>query len=154
MQTMERLQIKGVQDADEVRQFDKGRVEIFKLDNYTLGRATFYPGWKWSESLKKTAGTDSCECGHVGYQLQGTMHIKSDDGREYDIRAGETFYIPPGHDGWVVGDEPCIVLDFQGMTDYAKPGAGPQSSQTKAQSGRKHPSSGASSPTDRSSRSR
>lgn len=121
MQTIERMQIKTSGTPDETRTFEKGKVELYKLGSSTLGKATFEPGWKWSECVKPIAKTDSCECGHVGYQISGTMHVKSDDGREYDIKAGDSFFIPPGHDGWVVGSEPVVCLDFQGMVEYAKP---------------------------------
>lgn len=133
MQTIERMQIKTSREPDETRTFQKGKVELFKLGSSTVGKATFEPGWKWSECVGPIAGTASCECGHVGYQISGTMHLKSDDGREYDIKPGDSFFIPPGHDGWVVGEEACVVLDFQGFVDYAKPGSGEKKAQPQSE---------------------
>jgi hypothetical protein len=119
---------------DEVRTFDKGKVEIFNLPEGVVGRATFEPGWRWSDCLKPVAKTDSCESEHVGYQVSGTMHILLDDGQEYDIDAEDIFYLPAGHDAWVLGDEPVVTLDFNGMKDYAK--VGKEGSSRRAQ--RKH----------------
>lgn len=105
---------------DDVRTFDKGKVEVFSAAGGFVGRVTFEPGWKWSECIASIAKTKTCQAEHVGYQLSGTMHIKMDDGGEFDVGPGELFYIPPGHDGWVVGDEVVVALDFNGMRDYAK----------------------------------
>lgn len=104
----------------ETRNFPKGKVEVITISGVTFGRATFEPGWRWSEHVKPIAGTNSCQAAHLGVQLTGTMHIKMDDGTEMDLRAGQVLNIPPGHDGWVVGDEPVIVIDISGMENYAK----------------------------------
>jgi uncharacterized cupin superfamily protein len=85
----------------------------------TVGRFTFQPGWRWSESVKKLAGTDSCQAHHVGYAMSGHLHVMTDDGTEQDIRAGDAYNIPPGHDGWVVGDEAFHSVEFQGAADDA-----------------------------------
>jgi hypothetical protein len=113
--------VKGFGRADEVRTFDKGRLELFHVGDAIIGRATFEPGWKWSTCLKPIAKTASCQSAHLGYQVAGDMHIVTDSGREFDIHKGDFFSLPPGHDGWVTGDESVVVIDFQGMTDYAKP---------------------------------
>ena len=104
----------------EVRDFDKGKVELLHIGGATIGRATFQPGWKWSTCLKPLAKTDSCQAAHYGYQVSGTMVVKMDDGKETTSKAGDVVIIPPGHDGWVVGNEPVVFIDFQGMVDYAK----------------------------------
>ena len=86
----------------------------------TIGRATFEPGWKWSTCVKPIANTSSCQAAHFGYQVSGTMTTRMDDGTETTSKAGDVLNIPPGHDAWVVGNEAVIVLDFQGMVDYAR----------------------------------
>ena len=84
---------------------------------------TFEPGWRWSESVGPIAGTKSCEVHHNGYCVQGRMRVRMDDGAEQEVGPGDVFVLPPGHDAWVVGEEPCVVYDFAGQmaTDYAKP---------------------------------
>jgi quercetin dioxygenase-like cupin family protein len=115
------LERKRFDDPDEARPFkDKGRVEIVNIGEGVVGRATFEPGWKWSEHVKPIAGTDSCQAAHVGYVLSGRQVIKMDDNTELEISAGDIVSIPAGHDGWTIGDEPCVVLDFAGMATYAK----------------------------------
>src|SRR5579863_1517305 len=115
------LEKKRFEDADETRPFaDKGHVEIVTFGDGVVGRATFQPGWKWSEHVKPIVGTDSCQAAHFGYVVSGRQVVQMDDGSELEISAGDIVSIPPGHDGWTVGDEPCVVLDFVGMADYAK----------------------------------
>ena len=119
---MARLERKRFDEADETRPFrDKGQVELVSLGDGVVGRATFQPGWKWSDHVKPIAGTPSCQAAHVGYVLSGRQRILMDDGSEFDISAGDVVSIPSGHDGWTIGDEPCVVLDFAGMANYAKP---------------------------------
>lgn len=106
---------------DEVRTFPKGRMELVKVGGATIGRAIFEPGWRWSTSVQPLAKTRSCEAPHFQYHVYGTLMVKMDDGTELECRAGDISYLPSGHDAWVVGDEPAIVVDFHGMVDYAKP---------------------------------
>ena len=116
------LEKKRFDSPDEVRPMaDKGRVEILNIGDGVVGLATFEPGWRWSEHVKPIAGTDSCQAAHLGYVVSGHQKVRMDDGSELDFEAGDIVAIPPGHDGWVVGDEPCVVVDFGGMTNYAKP---------------------------------
>lgn len=131
-QTKAALNIKGAERVQETRTFEKGKLELYEVEGRTLGRATFEPGWKWSTCVKPLAGTRTCESAHLGYQLSGTMKIAMDDGSEGEIRAGDFFSIPPGHDAWVVGDEKVVVVDFQGMADYA------QKKEPKRESDRRH----------------
>lgn len=105
---------------EEVRTFPKGKVELVRIGGALVGRGTFEPGWKWSESVKPLAKTKSCEAPHFQYQLSGTMHVVMDDGTEFDSRAGDVTLLPVGHDAWVVGNEAVVVVDFQGMIDYAR----------------------------------
>jgi len=114
------LEVKSFNTPDEVRPFDKGKAEIINVGGRAVGRATFMPGWKWSESLKPISKTNNCEAPHFNYHLSGTLRIKTDDGIEKDSKAGDVSMLGSGHDAWVVGNEPVVVVDFQGMIDYAK----------------------------------
>jgi hypothetical protein len=116
----ERFESKSLNSPDEVRKFDKGKVELVNVAGATIGRATFAPGWKWSACVKPLAQTNTCQAAHFGYQLSGTMTTRMDDGTEWTSKAGDVLNIPPGHDAWVDGNEPVVVLDFQGMVDYAR----------------------------------
>jgi hypothetical protein len=105
---------------DEVRTFEKGKVELVTIGTITFGRATFQPGWKWSVSVKPLVNTKSCEAPHLQYHVSGRLHVVMDDGSEDEFVPGDVSLLPPGHDGWVVGDEPVVVIDITGMADYAK----------------------------------
>ncbi|HEY3140591.1 MAG TPA: cupin domain-containing protein [Acidimicrobiales bacterium] len=115
------LESQNFKDADETRTFDKGQLEVVTLGTATVGRGTFEPGWKWSECIKPIVGTDSCQAAHLGYVVSGQMHVVMDDGSETDAGPGDLFNVAPGHDAWIVGDETCVVLDFEGASNYAKP---------------------------------
>jgi quercetin dioxygenase-like cupin family protein len=116
------LERKRFDDSDDTRPFkDKGHVQVVNIGGGVVGLATFEPGWRWSDHVKPIAGTESCQAAHVGYVISGHQVIRMDDGTELEIRAGDVVSIPAGHDGWTIGDEPCIVLDFAGMANYAKP---------------------------------
>ena len=106
---------------DETREFPKGKLEISTVGKTMIGRATFEPGWRWSESVKPIVGTDSCQVPHNGYVVSGRIHIKMDDGTEFEAGPGDAYEIPAGHDGWVVGDKAYVGIDFSpAMTEYAK----------------------------------
>jgi quercetin dioxygenase-like cupin family protein len=111
---------KSFADPDEVRTPPKAKVEVLNLGQVQAMRATFEPGWKWSESVKPIAGTDSCQVAHLGYQISGQLTVRMDDGTEYEFGPGDVCSIPPGHDAWVIGDEPAVLIDFQGAAIYAK----------------------------------
>jgi hypothetical protein len=117
---MEQAEHKDFRKPDEVREFPKGRLELIAVGGATVGRAVFEPGWRWSTSVQPLVNTRSCEAPHFQYHVSGVMRIRMDDGAEFDCRAGEVSLLPPGHDAWVVGNEPAVVVDFQGMIDYAK----------------------------------
>jgi len=117
---MEHAELKHFEQPDEVRAFPRGRVELVKVGGATIGRAVFEPGWKWSTSVQPLAGTKSCEAPHFQYHVSGVLCVKMDDGTELECRAGDISLLPSGHDAWVVGNEPAVVVDFQGMVDYAR----------------------------------
>ena len=103
----------------EVRTFEKGRFELYRVGPTTLGRATYEPGWRWSEHIGPVTGESSCQVEHVGLVLSGEAVAKLDEGSEVVMRPGDFFYIPPGHDSWVVGEEPYVSLHILGSEDYA-----------------------------------
>ncbi len=117
---MKKMETKSLNSPDEVRTFDKGKLELIKIGGAIVGRGTFQPGWKWSESVKPLVKTKSCEAPHFQYHVSGTLRIKMDDGTETECKAGDVSFLPMGHDAWVVGNEPVVIVDFQGMVDYAK----------------------------------
>lgn len=118
---MSGLEVKSLSSPEETRPFaDKGRVDVVSLSHGPIGKAAFEPGWRWSEHVKPVAGTDSCHAAHLGYVLSGRMHIVMDDGSEGDIGPGDAFSIAPGHDAWTVGEDPCVMVDFGQIGDYAK----------------------------------
>lgn len=105
---------------DEVREFPNGRAEIVKIGDSEIGRFVFEPGWRWSNDLKPIVGTDSCEAPHFQYHLSGRLAIRMDDGTEFVAEPGDVTSLPSGHDAWVVGDEPAVVVDWWGASNYAK----------------------------------
>ena len=113
---------KSLNTPEETRPFEKGsgQLELVNLEGGAVGRATFQPGWKWSEHVKPIAKTDSCQAAHMGYFISGRMVIEMDDGERMEFGPGDFMTAAPGHDAWIVGDEPCVVIDWQGFADYAK----------------------------------
>jgi mannose-6-phosphate isomerase-like protein (cupin superfamily) len=111
----------SLDSPEEVRQFPdgSGRLELVNVKGGAVGRATFLPGWRWSEHIKPVAKTQSCEAAHLGYFITGRMKVVMDDGEEMEFGPGDFGMIPPGHDAWIVGSEPCVVIDWQGFADYA-----------------------------------
>ncbi len=114
------MEAKDLNSPDETRPFPKGKLEVVNLGGVTIGRGTLEPGWKWSESVKPIAGTDSCQAPHTGYVVSGRMKVVMDDGQEAECGPGTAVVIAPGHDAWIVGDEPCVFIDFTGAAQYAK----------------------------------
>ena len=104
---------------DEIREFEKGKFEVIHIDGLTLGKATYMPGWKWSEHIGKGIGKASCEVEHVGVVLSGRATAAMDGGAVIELKSGDIFHIAPGHDSWVIGDEPYVSLHFLGASDYA-----------------------------------
>ncbi len=112
--------LKRFEKPDETRVFDKGKFEIVQIGGLTIGRATYEPGWKWSEHVGKAMGATSCQVEHVGMVVSGVATAAMDDGRVIEMHPGDVFYNPPGHDSWVVGSEPYVSLHFMGAGDYAR----------------------------------
>src|SRR4051812_34945109 len=108
---MAKIEKKSLDSPDETRKFGNGSINITKIGDVTLGRATFEPGWKWSNDVKPIAKTDSCQVLHTMLVLSGKMHVVADDGTEEDFGPGDVGVIQPGHDAWVVGDEPLVSVD-------------------------------------------
>jgi quercetin dioxygenase-like cupin family protein len=113
---------KSLDAPEETRPFaaGMGQVDLVNSDAGLVGRAIFQPGWQWSKHVKPIAQTDSCQAPHMGYYVSGRMRVVMDDGEETEYGPGDFAIIPPGHDAWTVGDEPCVVIDWQGFADYAK----------------------------------
>ena len=111
--------LKRFEQPDEVRTFEKGRFELVRIGGMTIGRATYEPGWKWSTHVGKALGKSSCEVEHVGIVVSGRATAAMNDGRVFEMKAGDLFYIQPGHDSWVVGDEPYVSLHLMGASEYA-----------------------------------
>jgi mannose-6-phosphate isomerase-like protein (cupin superfamily) len=111
--------LKKFDEPDEVRKFEKGKFELVHIGGMTIGRATYDPGWKWSAHVGQSLGKKSCDVEHVGLVISGCATAAMDDGRVIEIKAGDIFYIAPGHDSWVVGDEPYVSLHLLGASDYA-----------------------------------
>ena len=122
MQNMQKLTAhKGFDSPDEVREFPYGKGEIVMIGGGEVGRYTLQPGWKWSEHVKPVAGTELCEAPHFQYSIAGTVHVVMADGTEFDVGPGEISVLEPGHDAWVVGDEPAIIVDWGGAHVWGAP---------------------------------
>jgi len=113
-------EVKNFEQPDEIREFPHGRLELVRIGGVVVARATLEPGWRWSESVQPIAKTDSCEAAHFQYHVSGVLRVRMDDGTEFDCRPGDVSLIACGHDAWVVGDEPVVIVDFQGMSNYAE----------------------------------
>ena len=111
--------LKRFDNPDEVREFELGRFELVRVGDITIGRATYAPGWKWSVHVGSATGSPSCHVDHVGMVVSGRMVVRMDDGQELEMSAGDIFSIGPGHDAWVVGNEPYVSLHFSGADEYA-----------------------------------
>ena len=111
----------SIESPHERRPFkDHGHMDVVTLGDFTLGRGVFEPGWRWSNDVKPIAGTGSCEAPHFQYHVSGQLAIRMDDGAEMVAGPGDVTSLPSGHDAWVVGDEPAVVVDWYGAGNYAK----------------------------------
>ncbi len=118
-----RLVVKSLDRPDEMRPAaGKGVVDLVRLGEMTVARATFQPGWRWSEHVKPGAGTERCEVTHNGYVVSGRQGVRMADGTEVELRPGDAFVIGAGHDSWVVGEEPCVTVDFTGGERFVQAG--------------------------------
>lgn len=111
---------KTFEAPDETRTFEYGTLDLLQIGGAEIGRLTLQPGWRWSDHVKPLAGTDLCEAPHFQYHVAGTLHIVMADGAEFDARPGDVTALPQGHDAWVVGDEPVVVVDWYGASNYAR----------------------------------
>jgi quercetin dioxygenase-like cupin family protein len=114
-----KLDLRRFDAPDETRTFEKGRFELVRMGNMTVGRASYEPGWRWSEHVGAASGAKSCQVEHVGLVISGRAKVLMDDGREIEMGPGDLFAVPAGHDSWVVGDEPYVSLHFMGADVYA-----------------------------------
>jgi quercetin dioxygenase-like cupin family protein len=114
------VESRNLDQPDESRTPDKTEVNVVRVGGNEVGRFTFQPGWRWSECVKPVAGTDSCEMTHLGYVVSGQIHVAHDDGTAVDVGPGDAYVIEPGHDAWVVGDEPFVGIEFKSAGEYAK----------------------------------
>lgn len=112
---------KSFYKPDETRSFERGNVDLVVIGGAEIGRLTLQPGWRWSEHVQPIAGTHLCEAPHFQYHVSGTLAIKMADGTEFTASAGDVTSLPEGHDAWVVGDEPVVVVDWWGASNYARP---------------------------------
>jgi quercetin dioxygenase-like cupin family protein len=119
--TVSKFETKSHDSPDETRSPARTRVEVVRLEGYTIGRFNFEPGWRWSECIKPVVGTDSCQNSHVGYAVSGAIKVRLEDGTEKVISAGDSYTIPPGHDAWVEGSDPFVGIEVMSAEQYAKP---------------------------------
>ena len=120
MDDRQQTENKSFEKPDEVREFPNGRAEILKIGNGEVGRMVFQPGWRWSNDVKPIAQTDSCEAPHFQYHVSGQLGIRMTDGTEFIAQPGDVTSLPSGHDAWTVGDEPAVIVDWFGASNYAK----------------------------------
>ena len=119
--TSAKMQKKSLDSSpDETRTFEKGKIDVTKLGDITIGKSVFEPGWSWEKCVKPIAKTTSCQAPHTMYIISGKMKVVMDDGTEIEAVSGDTAVVPPGHNAWVVGNEPCVAIDFTGAKEYAK----------------------------------
>jgi quercetin dioxygenase-like cupin family protein len=117
---MATMQKKNLDMPEETRTFEKGKIELANLGNVTIGRATLEPGWSWEKCVKPLVKTNSCQAPHTQYMVSGRMKVVMDNGEEEEFGPGDALVVPPGHNAWVVGNEPVVAVDFTGLKDYAK----------------------------------
>lgn len=115
-----KFETRSHETPDEIRQPEKTKSEIIRLEGYTLARIHMKPGWRWSECIKPVVHTESCQLSHVGHAISGTIHVRMNDGTEKIIKAGESYTIPPGHDAWVEGDDEFVGLEIMSAEQFAK----------------------------------
>ncbi|HVX22093.1 MAG TPA: cupin domain-containing protein [Acidimicrobiales bacterium] len=117
---MSSIEAKSFAQADETRSPAKTRIDVVNVGGAEVGRITFQPGWRWSECIRPIAGTEYCQNDHVGVLQSGRLSVTHQDGTEVEIGAGDAYRITPGHDAWVVGDEPVVAYEFKSAGTYAK----------------------------------
>ena len=118
--SVSKFEVKSHAEPDEVRTPEKTRIELVRLEGFTLGRFTFQPGWRWSECIKPVVKTHSCQNSHVGYAVSGRLTVVSEEGSTKSIGPGQSYTIPPGHDAWVEGNDPFVCLEVMSAEHFAK----------------------------------
>ena len=117
---MARAEHKDFGSPDEVRTFEKGKLELLNMGGGVVGKLTLEPGWRWSQHVKPIASTEWCEAPHFQYHASGRLHVVMSDGAEFDAGPGDVMALPSGHDAWVVGNDPVVLIDWSGASNYAK----------------------------------
>ena len=117
---MAKAELKDFASPDETRTFEKGKVDLVQIGGGVVGRLTLEPGWRWSMHVKPIARTEWCEAPHFQYQVSGYLHVVMSDGRAFDTGPGQVSALPQGHDAWVVGNEPVVLIDWAGASNYAQ----------------------------------
>ena len=115
------IEQKAFATPDETRTFERGQLDLLNIGGGVLGRLTLQPGWRWSTHVKPAAGTEWCEAPHFQYHVSGTLRVRTSEGAEFDARPGDVLTLPAGHDAWVVGDTPAVIIDWHGASTYAQP---------------------------------
>jgi len=118
-----RFEVKSHKSPDETRTPKMTRIEVVRLEGFTLGRFNFEPGWRWAEGIKPVVGSESCQNSHVGYAVSGQITVRLNDGTTRTISGGESYTIPPGHDAWVDGNVPFVGIEVMSAEQYARPQA-------------------------------
>lgn len=111
---------KSFDNPEETRSFERGQVELVTVGGAEIGRLTLQPGWRWSDHVRPIAGTELCEAPHFQYHVSGRLGVRMADGTEFELGPGDVSSLPEGHDGWVIGDEPAVIVDWYGASNYAK----------------------------------
>jgi hypothetical protein len=117
---MAKAEQKDFETPDETRTFERGKVDLVRIGDSEIGRLTLEPGWRWSDHVKPIAGTDLCEAPHFQYHVAGRIRIQMADGTEFEAGPGDVTALPQGHDAWVVGDDPVVLVDWWGASNYAR----------------------------------
>jgi len=121
---MARPRVRSFSDPQEVRRFPNGRIETVTHQETTIGRFVLEPGWRWSRDVGPIARTRSCQIHHQGVVLSGRLRVETDGGEVGEVGADDVYDLPPGHDAWVVGDEPFVAIEFASARIYGVPADG------------------------------
>jgi quercetin dioxygenase-like cupin family protein len=111
---------KSLNSPDEIKHLGKGKIEIVNLEGTMIQRVTLKPGWRWSHDARPVLGTQSCPSNHTQYLINGRLMILMEDGHQMELQAGDAAIVPSGHDAWVIGDEPCVLIDFMGAKEFSE----------------------------------
>jgi hypothetical protein len=117
---MARSEQKTFERPDDTRTFEHGQLDLVHIGDSDIGRLTLQPGWRWSDHVKPIAGTDWCEAPHFQYHVAGRLRVRMADGAEFEAGPGDVTALQAGHDAWVVGDEPVVIVDWWGASNYAR----------------------------------